>query len=128
MSEAEASRPIEAILTATDPIAGGRALLLHFLVLIAEVAAVQTPGQVVPQFSELVLPAWHALGRHGGCAVRDHVLSWRTFGTEESFSSGRVLVLVGRDELHHRRTAQRKGRKQEQEQVLWREPTTFFTF
>lgn len=97
MSETEVSGPVEAILTPTDPIAGGRALLLHLLVLLAEVAAVQTPGQVVPQLGELVLPAWHALGRRGGCAVRGHVRSWRTFGTEESCSGGRVLVLIGRD-------------------------------
>lgn len=97
MTEAEAIGPIEAILTPTDPIAGGRALLLHLLVLMAETAAVQTPGQVVPQLGELVFPAWHALGWRGRCAVRGHVLSWRTFGTEESFSGGRVLVLIGRD-------------------------------
>lgn len=97
VTEAEASGPIEAVLATTDSIAGGRALLLHLLVVIAEVAAVQTPGQVVPQLSELVLPAWHALGRCGGCAVRGHVRPWRTFGTEESFSGGRVLVLIGGD-------------------------------
>lgn len=126
--EAEVRGPVEAILTPADAVAGGRALFLHLLVLIAEVVAVQTPGQVVPQLGEVVLPAWRALGRRGGCAVRDHVLPRRTFGAEEACSRGRVLVLVGRDWLLRRRTAQRKGREQEQQQELWREPVVFFTF
>lgn len=95
MPEAKVRRGEEALLTATDPVAGGRALRLHLLVLIAEVAAVQTPGQVVPQLGELILPAWHTLGRCGGCAVRGHVHAWRTLLTEECLPSERILVLIG---------------------------------
>lgn len=94
MPEAKVRRRVEALLAPTDPVAGGRALRLHLLVLIAEVA-VQTPGQVVPQLGEEILPAWHTLGRRGGCAVRGHVHAWRTFVTEECLSSGRILVLIG---------------------------------
>lgn len=97
MPEAKVRRREEAPLTPTDPVAGGRALRLHLLVpcVIAEVAAVQTPGQVVPQLGEVILPAWHTLGGRGGCAVRGHVHAWRTFVTEECLPSGRILVLIG---------------------------------
>lgn len=101
MSEAEVRGPIEALLTPTDPVAGCRALRLHLLVLIAEVAAVQTPGQVVPQPSEVVLPARHAHGRRGSRAVRGHVFAWRTLGTGEVFPGRRVLVIIGGDYIHH---------------------------
>lgn len=128
MPEAKVSGRVEALLTPTDPVAGGRALLLHLLVLIAEVAAVQTPGQVVPQLGEVVLPAWHTLGRRGGCAVRGHVHAWRTFGTLECLPSGRILVLIGGGWFHHRRSAQGRWRKEQQQpdEELWREPTVFF--
>lgn len=94
MPEAKVRRREEALLAPTDPVACGRTLSLHLLVLIAEVAAVQTPGQVVPQLGEVILPAWHTLGRRGGCAVRGHVHAWRTFVTEECPPSGRILVLI----------------------------------
>lgn len=97
MYEAEVRGPIEALLTPTDPVAGGRALRLHLLVLIAEVVAVQTPGQVVPQPSEVVLSARHALGRRGSRAVRGHVRAWRTFGTGEGYPGRRVLVIKSGD-------------------------------
>lgn len=95
MPEAKVRRREEALLAPADPVAGGRALSLHLLVLGAEVAAVQTPGQVVPQLGEVILPAWHTLGRRGGCAVSGHVHAWRTFVTEECLPRGRILVLVG---------------------------------
>lgn len=68
VSHAEIIRRVEALLAPTDPVAGGRALLLHLLVLIADVVAVEAPGQVVPQLGEVVFPARRALGGRAGRA------------------------------------------------------------
>lgn len=95
VSYAEFIGRVEALLAPTDPVAGGRALLLHLLVLIADVVAVEAPGQVVPQLGEVVLRARRALGGRAGRAVRGHVLAGGTHVADEGFAGGRVPAHVG---------------------------------
>ena len=86
---------VKALFAPTDPVAVSRALPLHLLVREAEVAAVQTPGQVVPQLGEVVLFARLTLCGRAGCAVRGHVRAGWTHGTGEGLSGDRVLALIG---------------------------------
>lgn len=93
---AEFIERVEALLAPADPVAGGRALLLHLLALIADVVAVEAPGQVVPQLGEMVLPARRAFGGRAGRAVRGHVLAGGTHIADEGLAGVRVPALVGR--------------------------------
>lgn len=74
VSDTEVIAPVEALFAPTDPVADRSALLLHLLVLRAEVVAVQTPWQVVPQLREVVVSAQRALSGRGGGAIHGHVL------------------------------------------------------
>lgn len=114
VSDTEVIGPVEALFTPTDPVACDWALLLHLLVLIAKVVAVQTSGQVVPQLGEVVVFARRALGGRGCCAVRGHVRAGWTLGTDEGLPGGRVLALIGGDGFHPRSTAEDRGGDQEQ--------------
>lgn len=113
VSDTEVIGPVEALFTTTDPVARGWAPLLLLLVLIAKVVAVQTPGQVVPQFGEVVVFARLAQGARVGCAVRGHVRAGRTLFTMESCPSGRVLALIGGDGFHRRSAAEDRGGEEE---------------
>lgn len=106
---------VEALFAPTDPVVNRGALLLHLLVIKAEVVAVQAPGQVVPQLGVVVGFAWRALGGSGGCAVGGHVSAWWTLVTGENFPGGRVYVLVLGNGFHSRSPAKDTG-KQEQDQ------------
>ena len=113
MSHAEVVFLVEALPAPTHPVGGRRALRLHLLVLGAEVVAVDTPGQVVPQLGELVGSAGRAGGGRGGGAVRGHVRAGRTLVTDEGLPGARVQVLEGGDGYHRGDTAE-DGREQEE--------------
>lgn len=94
MSDTEVAAFVETLFAPADPVADWRALRLHLLIVVAEVAAVKTPGQVVPKLGEVVVLARRALGGRGGCAVRGHVRAWRTLFTKEGLSGVRVFTLI----------------------------------
>lgn len=85
---------VEARLASTDEVVRGRALLLHLLVLVADVVAVDTPGQVVPQLGVLLCRARHALGGSVGRAVCCHVRARGAHFTGEDSSGEQVPALV----------------------------------
>lgn len=94
MSAAEVTGGVEARLAATDAVVLGRALQLHLLVVVADVVAVDAPGQVVPQLGELLSRARHALSGPVGRAVRGHVRARGAHVTGEDFAGERVSALV----------------------------------
>lgn len=96
MSAAQVVGGVEARLAATHAVVPGRALQLHLLVVVADVAAVDAPGQVVPQLGVLLFRARHALGAPVGRAVRGHVRARRAHFTGEGSSGERVPTLVCR--------------------------------
>lgn len=116
VSATEVGGPVKAFFAPADPVAVRRAFLLHFLVLGAEVVAVQTPGQVVPQLRVMVTPALRALGGLGGGAVRGHVRARGTLGAGEVFPRERICVLKGGNGLRRPGTA---DGAREQEQHRW---------
>lgn len=125
VSHAEVIGRVVALLAPTDPVVGGRALLLHLLVLIADVVAVEAPGQVVPQLREVVIPARRALGGRAGRAVRGHVLAGGTHVADEGFAGERVLAHVGGGGYLGGGPARRKGEQDERQQgELWRKVTS----
>lgn len=125
MSYAEFIGRVEALLAPADPVAGGRTLLLHLLVLVADVVAVEAPGQVVPQLGEVVLLARRALGGRAGRAVRGHVLAGGTHGADEVFAGVRVLAHVGVGGIVGGGPARGKGEQDDRQQgELWRKVTS----
>lgn len=113
VSNTEVTGPVEAFFAPTDPVVSRWAFRFHFLAVSAEVVAVQTPGQVVPQLREVVTSARRTLGGRGGGAVRGHVRPWWTFVTSEGYSCHRVPVLKGGNGSSRRGTAE-DGREQDQ--------------
>lgn len=113
MSHAEARGHEEALFAPTDPVIGRSALRLHLLVLSAEVVAVQTLGQVVPQLGVVLVSARRAHGGRGARAVRGHMRTGWTLVTDEGFPGDRVSVLKGGSGFHRRDTAD-DSREQDQ--------------
>lgn len=95
VSHAEVIHHVESHFATADPVADGRALGLHLLVLCADVAAVQTPGQVVPQLGEVVASAGRAFCGRGGGAVSGQVSARRAPVAREGSACKRVLVIIG---------------------------------
>lgn len=114
MSDTEVVGPVEAVHTPAHPVGRRRALPLHHLVFSADVAAVQTPGQVVPELGEVLLLARLTSGGRGCRAVRGHVRAGRTLVAGERCPCDRVLALVGGDGALRRGTAEDSGEQDEQ--------------
>jgi len=112
VSHAKVIHPV-AIFAPTDPVVFGGALRLHLQVLSADVAAVQTSRQVVPQLGVVLTSAGHALCGRGCGAVSFHMSSRRTLITSESFIGKRVVALI-RGSAICRRSTKEGYREQEQ--------------
>lgn len=97
---------VGAVFATTDPIGCHCALRLHLLVLGAEVAAVETLGQVVPQLGEVVPSAGRAHGGRGGGAVVGYVGPGGTLVTDEDVPGEGVLILKGGTGFHTREQEQ----------------------
>lgn len=97
MSDTEVVGPVEAVHTPAHPVGCHCALPLHHLVVNAEVAAIQTPGQVVPELGEVFGLAPLTSGRRGCRAVRGHVRAGRTLIADEGCPCERVAALIGGD-------------------------------
>lgn len=85
----------------TDPVGCRGALCFHLQVTCAKVAAVQTPGQVVPQIGEVAIFARLTLCGCGGSAMSRHERARWTLGTFEDLSGYRVSVVKGGNRIHH---------------------------
>lgn len=105
--------PVKALFALTDSFADCWALFHHLLVFRAEGAAVQTPGQVVPQLGVVVSSARRALGGRSGGAVRGHVRTWRTHVAGEDLSGDPVRVLICGNGVNHQGSTE-DTREQEQ--------------
>ena len=95
MGKTEVIHPVVALFAPTDPVAQRGTLSLHLLVMGAEVVAVQTSGQEVPQLSEVATSARRALCRRGSGTVSDHMMARFTHLASEGFPGKGILVFVG---------------------------------
>lgn len=98
--------PVKAVFAPTHSVADWWALFLHLLVFSAQGAAVQTPGQVVPQLGEVVFSARCALGARGGGAARGHVRAWWTHVAGEDLSCDVVFILICGIGFNHQSTTE----------------------
>lgn len=119
VSDTEVLHHVKPCFATTDSVAEFRALSLHFLVLWAEVVAVQTPVKVVPQLRVVARLTWCALCILAGSAVSGAVSSRFAFFALENFTCYTVLVFIGGNLC----SAEENAREQEQDWQgeLWRE-------
>lgn len=98
--DAEVVLPVVSFFTLAHSIVRGRALLFHHSISLADVGAVQTFGQEVPELCEVFLRTRQTHGVMGTGAWRRHVRPRRAACTEQRVACIKVFVLKSVNEGH----------------------------